>query len=172
MQDKKQQCFSDFFNESFKDYAKSAILGTMLTTMTLNSQGADSRGFKNNNPGNIRKSNITWQGKIGDDGSFVTFKTMDYGVRALARILKTYHKNYNLNTINGIITRYAPPKENNTKRYIEFVSRETGINKNTALNLNDSTVMEKIINAIIKFENGKSISLDIIKSGIQKEKHE
>ena len=46
---------------------------------------------------------------------------MDYGIRAIFRILKTYREKYGLNTIEGIINRYAPPAENDTESYIESV---------------------------------------------------
>jgi len=45
------------------------------------------RGIRNNNPGNIRIG-INWLGRVipGKDVSFVEFRTMPYGVRALASV--------------------------------------------------------------------------------------
>ena len=40
---------------------------------------------------------------------------------------KAYYHKYRLYTIRGIISRWAPESENNTRAYIENVSRLTGI---------------------------------------------
>ena len=99
------------------------------------------RGIRNNNPLNIRKSADKWQGQINanvndndnnsspkGDAEFVQFYTMEYGWRAAFVILcKTYYGKYKLRTIRDIVSRWAPPKENNTPAYIRHVSDYTGI---------------------------------------------
>ena len=53
---------------------------------------------------------------------------MEYGWRAAFVILcRTYYGKYGLKTIRGIVSRWAPPKENNTEAYIRHVSDYTGI---------------------------------------------
>jgi hypothetical protein len=53
---------------------------------------------------------------------------MAYGWRAAFVLLtRTYYHTYRLYTIRAIITRWAPPNENNTAAYIRNVSRLTGI---------------------------------------------
>jgi len=42
-------------------------------------------------------------------------------------LCRTYYVKYKLKTIRTIINRWAPPNENNTKAYVENVSRLTGI---------------------------------------------
>lgn len=81
------------------------------------------RGIRNNNPANIRHGS-KWQGlsPAQPDTSFCTFVSMEYGVRALICLLRTYYKTYNLRSIRSIISRYAPPSENDTDSYIRFVS--------------------------------------------------
>ena len=88
------------------------------------------RGIRNNNPLNIRRSKDQWQGmkKVQSDTQFCQFETLDWGWRAAFKLLtKTYYHQYRLYTIRTIISRWAPPNENNTRVYIENVSRLTGI---------------------------------------------
>jgi len=113
------------------------------------------RGIRNNNPGNIRKSNIAWLGKIpGNDPDFETFDTPEHGIRALAVNLKTYQEKYGLNTIYDIISRWAPPSENDTAAYMESVARSTGIPVNEVISLSNPVTLTKFVNAIIHHENG------------------
>ena len=59
---------------------------------------------------------------------FCQFEAMEYGWRAAFRLLcHTYYGKYKLRTIRDIISRWAPPKENNTPAYIRYVSDYTGI---------------------------------------------
>jgi hypothetical protein len=117
------------------------------------------RGYRNNNPGNIRLNPlIKWEGEIkGTDTSFVTFKNMTYGIRALMKLLSNYKKR-NYNTIELILNRYAPANENNTTGYIQKVSTYTGIPKNQNLVL-DQMQMVKLARAIVKVEIGTDSNL-------------
>ena len=92
------------------------------------------RGLRNNNPLNIRLSKDRWQGQRPPSTSpegekaFCVFESMAYGWRAAFVILcKTYYGKYKLKTIRAIITRWAPPKENNTEAYIRRVTDRIGI---------------------------------------------
>ena len=88
------------------------------------------RGIRNNNPLNIRRSKDQWKGlsKTQNDRSFCQFETLEWGWRAAFYLLtRTYYHKYRLYTIRGIISRWAPLCENNTRAYIENVSRLTGI---------------------------------------------
>ena len=88
------------------------------------------RGIRNNNPLNIRRSKDQWQGlrAVQTDAAFCQFETLDYGWRAAFYLLtRTYYHKYRLFTIRGIVSKWAPESENNTKAYIANVSRLTGI---------------------------------------------
>jgi hypothetical protein len=113
------------------------------------------RGYKNKNPGNIRlTSGIPWKGEIkGTDKDFKTFKSMGYGYRAILVTLNSYFKK-GFNTIEKIISRYAPGSENNTQAYINTVVNQSGIAKDTVLDFNDKLKIRKIIEAISYVENG------------------
>ena len=54
----------------------------------------DPRGLRNNNPGNIKRTGDKWQGLVEEedatDSVFFQFREMRWGIRAIARILRTY----------------------------------------------------------------------------------
>ena len=91
------------------------------------------RGIRNNNPLNIRRSADRWQGASEQqtDKSFVQFKTMAYGYRAAWKILQSYFDRFFMQgkpyTVRNIIERWAPPKENDTEAYIRHVLKSAGI---------------------------------------------
>ena len=92
---------------------------------------ATPRGIRNNNPLNIRRTaKSQWRGmaEVQSDRDFVRFKSMAWGWRAAFRLLiRTYYHKYRLCTIRSIISRWAPPSENNTRAYIQHVSSLAGI---------------------------------------------
>ena len=57
------------------------------------------------------------------DREFVTFRGMEWGIRAACRLLASYRRR-GVVTIEGIIARWAPPQDgNNTERYVSIVCR-------------------------------------------------
>ena len=130
------------------------------------------RGIRNNNPGNIELNKTKWQGMSDEqsDGRFIQFESPEYGIRAIARILRNYDKRYGLNTIEGIINRWAPAVENDTESYIRHVEQITGMKRNQPLDLSNSNQLAKLISAIIAHENGmNNYSNDMILRGIDLE---
>ena len=127
------------------------------------------RGFRNNNPGNLRASaSFTWQGQTGvDPQGFVIFNSMQNGVRALAITLKNYSAIHGLDTISGIIRRYAPDSENNTAAYISDVSSYMGISPDQPIDV--SAHLPRLIGAIVRHENGTlgPVNNGVINSGVQ-----
>ncbi|MDZ4813078.1 MAG: hypothetical protein SGI99_10760 [Pseudomonadota bacterium] len=116
------------------------------------------RGIRNNNPGNIDYSDrYQWQGldAPASDGRFCRFKSAPDGIRALARTLITYDKKHKINTIRGIINRWAPSVENNTNAYVEQVTKASGLDADQRLDLQSYAHLVEIVKAIINHENGK-----------------
>ena len=115
---------------------------------------AMTRGYRNRNPGNIRKTEKLWEGEVkGTDEDFKTFRSMAYGYRALFALLREYiSKDYN--TIEKIINRYAPSSENATEAYIATVSRRAGIAPEDVLNFVNINKIKDIVAAISYVENG------------------
>ncbi|WP_010605415.1 hypothetical protein [Pseudoalteromonas maricaloris] len=120
------------------------------------------KGIRNNNPLNIEKGE-DWIGMVGDDGRFVIFETVEHGLRAAGRILRTYAFRHGRTTINGIISRWAPPSENKTQNYINFVSKRAGIPSDRPL---AQAEYPKVMEAMIMMENGEQpYSMETIQRG-------
>lgn len=117
----------------------------------------NSRGIRNNNPGNIRWGD-DWKGLVPEgqrtDKSFCQFKAPEFGIRAMIIILRNYQSKYGLKTITGIIKRWAPPNENDTQAYIRSVAQATGTDADKPIDLTDSHKLFPLLQAIIKHENG------------------
>jgi len=181
---KTDEYVNEIMNESFKSLAAAGMIGlgslmpntseaspqTPTTQVQQNFGSHDMRGrrdlprgIRNNNPGNIDQNGKNdwngrdpWEGSVkGDDSRFVTFATTEMGIRALGKLLRTYQNIHGLNTIEGIITRWAPPKENDTPAYIALVSRLTGIGPKQKINVNEMDTLYLLSRAIMIKENGQ-----------------
>jgi len=142
-------------------------VGALLIGGTGTAVYMGTRGLRNNNPGNIRHGSSAWQGMSRDqtDPAFVQFDSPEYGIRALTRLLRNYQSRYGLNTVRGIINRWAPPTENDTGAYVAHVARAAGVSPDQAININEHIV--PIVKTIIKHENGLNpYSDDTITTGI------
>lgn len=114
------------------------------------------RGERNCNPLNIKKTNIKWHGKIeGKDAIFETFKDNYYGYRA-ALICLYKHYRTGSNTINSLISKWAPSSENLTHNYVTYVSFLSPFSPNKIFSWSYSNVLI-IMSLMCKFENGKMI---------------
>ncbi|MDR0941315.1 MAG: structural protein P5 [Bacteroidales bacterium] len=124
------------------------------------------RGIRNNNPLNIRHSADVFQGEMkGNDKAFKTFSSMPYGYRAAFVTLHTYLTKYGLNTIEKIMTRFAPPSENNTGAYIATVAKYSGIAADEALTATSGDKYILIVSAMSFVENGVHADISQIKAG-------
>ena len=114
------------------------------------------RGLRNNNPGNIESGRFaaTVQGFQGSDGRFAQYATPEQGIQAADKLLTSY-AGRGLNTVAGIVNRWAPPTENNTGAYTAAVARELGVDPNQPLDMNNWETRQKLIAAKIRVENGK-----------------
>lgn len=116
----------------------------------------ETRGERNCNPGNIRLSDIKFQGEIdGDDKAFKTFENSFYGIRAIAKILLVYYHNHGLNTIQGIISRWAPGNENDTEAYVQNVSARCNRPADEEIDCTDEHILDQLVVSIIFHENGR-----------------
>ena len=123
------------------------------------------RGLRNNNPLNIRHNADTFQGEIkGADKAFKTFSSMPYGYRAAFITLATYLSK-GCNTIEKIVTRWAPPTENNTGTYIANVERWSGSSKTKELTTTDGAYFIQIVAAMSFIENGIAADISEVRAG-------
>lgn len=121
------------------------------------------RGIRNNNPLNIRIGN-TWLGEVTNptDNEFEQFVHVCYGLRAGFILLKRYINRYKLNTIEKIISRWAPHNENNTRSYINQVARGMNIDPDTPLLYEDKNRMCALVYEMVYVENGQHIQISEI----------
>jgi hypothetical protein len=126
------------------------------------------RGLRNNNPGNIRINSDKFQGEIipSQDKAFKQFTSMAYGYRAMFVTLNTYRKR-GLNTIEKIISQWAPPNENHTQVYIGKVAEWSGVPKDKALTESSGGDYIKIVAAMSQMENGVPADLADLKRGFE-----
>lgn len=116
------------------------------------------RGIRNNNPGNIDYNPANkWQGQLPMDKAieprFCRFESPEYGIRALMKLLGTYHKK-GFNTVSKMISRWAPPNENVTQNYIKGVAKMMGVTTSAVINPHDKATVIQLAKAIIQHENG------------------
>jgi len=123
------------------------------------------RGLRNNNPLNIRHNADVFQGETkGNDKSFKTFSTMPYGYRAAFVTLATYLSR-GCNTIEKIISRWAPPNENDTQAYIRTVVKYSGVAADEVLTAASGDKYILIMSAMSFVENGVNADINQIKAG-------
>lgn len=126
-----------------------------------------SRGVDNCNPGNIRQSKVFYRGEVlpSRDSEFKQFESMAWGYRAMFVLLDTYRQRYGLNTISGMISRYAPPSENNTAAYIAAITEWTGLSADEPLDTRSRKVMVPIVMAMSRIENGSPARCTEVEEG-------
>lgn len=127
----------------------------------------ESRGYRNCNPGNIRRGE-KWQGMaaVQNDPAFVVFRSMEYGYRAMCKVLRNYYTRYQLHTVRGIISRWAPANENHTESYIRTVSTRMGVAPDAVIDLNRGKTLVDLMSAISFVENGREPVREQIVNGI------
>jgi hypothetical protein len=144
------------------------------------------RGFLNNNPGNMDRGEPPWNGEIRDiaqcqndvqraeltHGRFCVFADPIHGIRAMAKNLIAYHDRLGCRTIRQFINRWAPPNENNTEGYIQRVASNAGVGADDAIDIHNARIMGSIIDGIIRVEcagmpyDGDEIANGMVAAGV------
>lgn len=124
------------------------------------------RGFRNNNPLNIRIGNV-WLGEVTHptDPAFEQFVSMQYGLRAAFVLLRRYIRHYGRTTVPQVIVAWAPSTENNTVRYVDTVCQLSHIAPTDTLHYSDKAQMIALVAAMVVVENGQPIDKDVIAKG-------
>lgn len=95
----------------------------------------------NNNPGNLRFAGQT--GATQGEGGFAKFSTPEAGAEALTNQIKL-DAGRGL-TLAQFISKYAPPSENDTERYIQDMIAMTGASADTALEQIDLQTLTRAV---------------------------
>lgn len=128
------------------------------------------RGIRNNNPLNIRKGN-NWKGerKVQTDKAFEEFETLQYGLRAGLKLIRNQISGFNgsrpkFNTIGKLIKVWAPPSENQTLRYVDFVCQAVGKQPFDIIREDDQKLICEIARAMAFVECGQWIDIEQFES--------
>lgn len=154
----------DYYWTPWRTEKKITELMTQKQTLT--------RGIRNNNPLNIEKGN-NWQGERNrqSDRRFEEFISIEYGLRAGFKILRKYMarppRGYGQDTLARIISRWAPPSENATDQYIDFVSVRSGVSKSERLSWNDKPKLCRIVQAMCIMESNVTIPMGRIETAYE-----
>jgi hypothetical protein len=120
------------------------------------------RGIRNNNPGNLRfYPSIKWNGQLGPDSDgYARFSNMLLGVRAACIDLLSGFRQSQVsagkegeNTVEEIITEWAPANENDTDAYIRAVCKATGFHRHYEITPTRWNLVN-LLDAIFRHENG------------------
>lgn len=96
------------------------------------------------NFGNIRK----------DANSFLRFENKEDGMDAMARQLLLYQQRDGLNTLGGVINKWAPQSENDTSGYLKYMSQKLGIGIDDQINFGDPAFLGRFMHAMAGMEKG------------------
>lgn len=119
--------------------------GTQATTPTP-APVSGSLGVRNNNPGNL---------KDPATGQFARFATPQQGIQAADANLAAYGSKHGIDTISGIINRWAPAGDggNDPQAYAAAVSKATGLAPDAKVDLSNAATRTKILNAMFDVES-------------------
>ena len=105
---------------------------------------------RNNNPGNIRDGSFAQSlpGYVGSNKGFAVFDSVNSGFNALNTLLQNYW-NKGLRSVDSIISKWAPPNENDTNSYVNQVSKWLNVSPNSTLSFGN---LPTLAQSIAKFE--------------------
>jgi hypothetical protein len=139
---------------------------------TVYSKGT--RTWRNNNPGNLRSGSVSKRnGQIGVAGRFAVFPDYDAGHAAHLDLLLNVYGDRDL---SGLIKAYAPSSENDTKKYLIFLRKKTGVLDNRKIRNFSRSEFEKLWRAMEQYEGRKIGTIQVLPvkrkiTGIKKDKN-
>lgn len=112
------------------------------------------RGVRNNNPGNLEDGAFARRqpGYVGSDGRFAIFEDAASGIRAQERLLGDHYFGRGINTVRGIVAKYAPASDgNDVSKYAEFIAKRAGVSPTEPIT--DPATQRKVSGAMRMFES-------------------
>ena len=106
------------------------------------------------NPNKTNQFNVGNLRPVGQSTGFQQPASYEEGIRALDENLKVYGTKHKINTLRGVISRYAPPSENDTEGYINFIAQRTGLKPDQEIDLTNPAVRHVISGPMILMEKG------------------
>ena len=125
------------------------------------------RGIRNCNPLNIRKG-AKWKGlrTVQTDPTFCQFKSMVWGIRAAFRLMRNHITGFGgtrqrCDTVEKLISVWAPDTENDTKAYIAHVCKWADCAPYCNIGPNDDDLIIRIARAMAKVECGQWLDVQL-----------
>jgi hypothetical protein len=126
-------------------------LGSVLYDKTHEMSADEPLGIRQNNPGNLR----SWKG-AGSANGFAAFDNPFAGIEASARNVMAYQDKHQIDTIAGLVHRWAPASDHNDEpKYRRYLSLETERGENEKLDFHDPKILTPLLAGIFRMENGK-----------------
>ncbi|EJA4802749.1 transglycosylase [Escherichia coli] len=151
---------------------------TIAADLNIGGSNAKNRNYRNNNLGNLVFANqegATLESpNAKGEQRFARFNTPEEGIRALANQVSSYYNgtsaaagHQKLQTVSSIISKWAPPNENNTNQYIDNVSKYLGVSPNEKIDVSNPEVMTQLVRAIATKEGGNpAVNNEFIKNAL------
>jgi hypothetical protein len=124
---------------------KQDLAAPTTTTTTTTTPAAPTSGVSANNVGNVRP--------VGQSTGFQQPKDLNEGLQIMDKNLQAYASK-GINTLAGVISRWAPPSENDTPALIKAAANRLGIDPNQPIDLNNAAVRQAVGTAIMLQEKG------------------
>jgi hypothetical protein len=106
-------------------------------------QGSKTNQF---NVGNLRPA--------GSSTGFQQPTSYEEGIQGLDNQLKIYGEKHGIKTLRQAISRYAPPSENKTEDYINYVAQRTGLKPDQEIDFSNPVIRHVISGPMILMEKG------------------
>lgn len=129
----------------------------------MNTASVMSRGERNNNPLNLRKSNNNWLGKVkpSTDPAFEQFTSLAYGFRAAMVNIRTISRRHNNQlSVAQLIRTWAPAGDgnNNPVLYTNSVCQLAKVSSATIIDFKNQSQIVSIVGAMAQVECGRKFS--------------
>lgn len=115
------------------------------------------RSVRNNNPLNLTTlPQGQWDGQTGADGRFAVFASPEAGMAAADKNLQAYATQHGINTVQGIVNRWAPKGDgaNDPQAYAETVAKDIGVKPDQPLDLTNPQTRAMVLHSMAKVERG------------------
>jgi hypothetical protein len=128
------------------DNVNALILGIGSEPSSKGAPPSSSGGTNQFNVGNLRPA--------GQSTGFQQPSSYEEGLKGMDDQLKIYGTKHGIKTLKDLVNRYAPPSENDTNGYINYLSQRTGLKPDQQIDLTNPVVRHIISGPMILMEKG------------------
>jgi len=105
--------------------------------------------------GNVNQFNVGNLRPVGASSGFQQPSSFEEGLKSMDQNLSVYGSKHKINTLRGVISRWAPETDkNDTENYIKYVAEKTGLKPDQQIDLSNPAVRHVISGPMILMEKG------------------